>query len=407
MFDDIINQIIYIYEWISKKIFFSILFLVLILSFWLFNFIKNYESNKEDILSNTNSWIIINSWKIDVQKNDKLNTKTTNNSTELSKKIIWDNISIIINDKNNQEDKIINIDENKNDIINNEKFDNETNIVINNITKKEDDLLLKEDLLKQVEIDLIKEIEPVIILEKTPIIEDLTPVIPTTIIEWDDTMITIDPDWTIIITDWDTTTTTDPDWTTTTTDWDTTTTTDPDWTTTTTDWDTTTTTDSDWTTTTTDWDTTTTTDPDWTTTIIIDDWVETITTDEEQPDIIDDYFDNVVIIDIWWWVEKQVKIATQSNKAPVYPTPAECPTWYSQIGIYSNVFSISTVQLPYYELERNVSMELTNEYIFWDNEINFYYKVFNVNWVKIWGVTYKTNNPDYDYFRVFTICLKD
>jgi hypothetical protein len=52
-------------------------------------------------------------------------------------------------------------------------------------------------------------------------------------------------------------------------------------------------------------------------------------------------------------------------------------------------------------------MNITNEFILAPSGTRYYYKVFNVNWVKIGWITYKTDNPNTDYHRVFTMCLKN
>ena len=91
-------------------------------------------------------------------------------------------------------------------------------------------------------------------------------------------------------------------------------------------------------------------------------------------------------------------------QSPLYPPLASCPSWYTQMGIYSNISSLSTIQLPYSD-NNDVSIDITNEFVKYSSWIEYYYKVINVNWVKIWGITYKTIQPDKNYYRAFTICL--
>jgi hypothetical protein len=144
---------------------------------------------------------------------------------------------------------------------------------------------------------------------------------------------------------------------------------------------------------------------DWTnTTTIIEDNTELVTSTEDQPTIIDEYFENNVSINVWNEVYKPVKIATSSSQSPIYPTPASCPSWYYKMWVYSNISMLSTIQLPYSN-ENNVSINITNEFVKYSSWVEYYYKVFNVNNVKIWGITYKTINPNINYYRAFTICL--
>lgn len=262
-----------------------------------------------------------------------------------------------------------------------------------------------------------------------------------------ETTIVTQPDGTTTTTDWDTTTTTEPDGTTTTTDGEITTTTEPDGTTTTTDGETTTTTDPDGTTTTTNWDTTTTVEPEpdtsWDNTNqdettppvndnsptdpepvipdpepvieeeIADEDVVTITTEEIQPEEINWYFNNYATINIWSGIQKAIKIATQSTKTPMYPSNPECPNRYSPIATYSNIglnqhlFSRSKEELPYEDLEKWILIDLTDEFSVNNNGMKFNYKVFNVNNTKIWGITYKTENPNVDYHWIIKVCLRD
>ena len=289
------------------------------------------------------------------------------------------------------------------------------------------------------------------------------------------TTVVTEPDGTTTATDGDTTIITEPDGTTTTTDWETTVVTQPDGTTTTSDWDISTTVEPDGTTTTTDGDTTTTTEPDGTTTTtngttttvetepdtswdntnqnednsgnetntqepeiidndpiivtpvvetpvivepviepeIADEDVVTITTQEIQPEVLNWYFNNYVTINIWNGVQKAIKIATQSQKTPNYPTNPSCPNRYSPIATYSNIglnqhlFSRSKEELPYEDTEKWVSIDLTDEFSVTEEWIIYDYKVFNVNDVKIWGITYKTKNPNVDYHWIIKVCLRD
>ena len=50
-------------------------------------------------------------------------------------------------------------------------------------------------------------------------------------------------------------------------------------------------------------------------------------------------------------------------------------------------------------------MSLTNEYIEKDG-LEYYFKIFNVNGVKIGGVIYKIGNPGVNFHWNFSICLQ-
>jgi hypothetical protein len=81
-----------------------------------------------------------------------------------------------------------------------------------------------------------------------------------------------------------------------------------------------------------------------------------------------------------------------------------CPSWYSQFWINSNIFSNTTVFLPYNQNGNNMS--LTNEVIN-KNGSNYYFKIYNVNGVKIAWVIYQINTPWIEYHWAFTICLQN
>jgi hypothetical protein len=100
-----------------------------------------------------------------------------------------------------------------------------------------------------------------------------------------------------------------------------------------------------------------------------------------------------------------VEMAISSERVPIYPNPAPCPTWFSQFWIYSNIFDFVTVRLPYFDWLND--LKITNEYIDNFEWTNYYYKVFNVNWVKNWAIKYRTDAPDIDYYWSFTICVED
>jgi hypothetical protein len=206
---------------------------------------------------------------------------------------------------------------------------------------------------------------------------------------WDDTTTgettTWDDTTTGDSTTWDDTTTGD------TTAWDDTTTGD------TTTWDDTTTGD------TTAWDDTTTGDTtawDDTTTGDTTTWDITWTTPEE----IEEYFNNNAYYNLGWWIFKKVKMLVDFKEAPIYPTPVVCANGYYKLWTYSNIISYSTIRLPFSN-PLNI-LELTNEYIPDFEWKSYYYKIFNVNWVKNWSVTYKTSNPDKTFYWVFTICIE-
>jgi hypothetical protein len=102
---------------------------------------------------------------------------------------------------------------------------------------------------------------------------------------------------------------------------------------------------------------------------------------------------------------KHMKIEVDLQQVPIYPTAKNCPNWYSNFWIYSNIFNYITLKLPYNDWLN--TMDITNEYISNNNWTNYYYKIFNLNWVKNWAVLYKTDNPNTNYYWIFTVCLEN
>ena len=109
----------------------------------------------------------------------------------------------------------------------------------------------------------------------------------------------------------------------------------------------------------------------------------------------------------WWWdtdnppiILPDIHVLTDSQRSPIYPTTPSCSIWFSELWIYSNIFSYTTIQIPY-----NLwNISLTVENISWWNS---YAKKMIINWDEKAQVIYKTLNPDINYNWLFTICVKD
>ncbi len=99
-------------------------------------------------------------------------------------------------------------------------------------------------------------------------------------------------------------------------------------------------------------------------------------------------------------------MTVESQKAPDFPVPSSCPSWYTQKGIYSNISNLTTLYVPYTD-EYDNSMSLVNEFEVLSSWLKKYYKVFLVNGVKIGWVMYKTVSPNNDYYWSFTVCVED
>jgi hypothetical protein len=122
----------------------------------------------------------------------------------------------------------------------------------------------------------------------------------------------------------------------------------------------------------------------------------------EEETYVDDYEDNNWEYDTWWGNYVPIKVFSVKTRSPIQPEPATCPSGYSELWINSNIFDITTLNLPYISWSNNIA--LTNEVVRLGTS-DYYYKVFNVNGVKIGWVIYKIVNPDFDYYWSFTMCL--
>jgi hypothetical protein len=119
--------------------------------------------------------------------------------------------------------------------------------------------------------------------------------------------------------------------------------------------------------------------------------------------IVDQYFENEGTFDTGWWDLTPIKVVAVHSRSPIHPIPASCPSWYYLLGYNSNIFNETTVFLPY--TQNNNNMSLTNEFIQKDGS-DYYFKIYNVNGVKIGWVIYKIWNPNIDYHWSFSICLQ-
>jgi hypothetical protein len=74
------------------------------------------------------------------------------------------------------------------------------------------------------------------------------------------------------------------------------------------------------------------------------------------------------------------------------------------LWVYSHITSYNTFPLPYNA--NNNTIRAINEFdtIGWTTS---YYKIIEVNDVKIWGITYKTEIPNQDFYRSITICQEN
>lgn len=133
-----------------------------------------------------------------------------------------------------------------------------------------------------------------------------------------------------------------------------------------------------------------------------DSWTDEVTP-EDPP--IEDYFNNDAWINTWDGY-KGIKITVSSVSSPNYPVPNTCPFWYSQMWVYSNITSITTLFVPYSDSYGN-TMSVINEYETLASGMKKLYKVFIVNGIKNGAVIYKSINPNQDYYRAFSICLEE
>ena len=120
--------------------------------------------------------------------------------------------------------------------------------------------------------------------------------------------------------------------------------------------------------------------------------------------IVDQYFENNGTFDTGGGNFVPIRVVAVHSRVPITPIPASCPVGYSLLGYNSNIWDSTTVSLPYTENSNN--MTLTNE-LHSVGSSDYYFKIFNVNGVKIGGVIYKIWNPDFDFHWAFTICLED
>ena len=104
-----------------------------------------------------------------------------------------------------------------------------------------------------------------------------------------------------------------------------------------------------------------------------------------------------------WNGNVPIKVVAVHSRVPITPIAWKCPSGYYRFGVTSNIYDNTTLSLPYTQNGNN--MTLTNEFI-QKNSSDYYFKIFNVNGVKIWWVIYKIWNPNVDYHWAFTVCLK-
>ena len=99
-----------------------------------------------------------------------------------------------------------------------------------------------------------------------------------------------------------------------------------------------------------------------------------------------------------------LKVLAVKSRIPIQPIPEECPSDYTKLWVTSNVFSLTDFPLPHTDWWNN--LYLSNELVnVWGS--NYYYKVYNANDVKVWGIIYKITDPNFDYYWAFTTCIED